>query len=106
MAELTDPPKVIIERSQGDAGDAVLRLGGELDQSNADQLLDAVRLVIELGPPRLVFDLEELSFMDSSGISALIFAANALPDVSVRNSSPIVRRILEATGLAETLQLS
>jgi anti-sigma B factor antagonist len=84
-------------------GVAVITLVGDLDISNAARLGDAVTAVREGGSRRLVFDMAELRFIDSAGISVLVAAANALADVRLREPSPIVSRVIELTGLAEVL---
>jgi anti-anti-sigma factor len=52
-----------------------------------------------------VVDLSELDFMDSSGIAVLIYAVNSIKAIELRNASPIIRRIIEATGLSNVLRL-
>jgi anti-anti-sigma factor len=54
---------------------------------------------------RVVFDLSDLEFMDSSGIAVLVFAANSIPQIELRSASPIIRRIIEVTGLSNFLKL-
>jgi anti-sigma B factor antagonist len=76
---------------------------GDVDLSNAAQLAEAVSAAVERRPHRLVFDLADLSFIDSAGIAVLVTATNALKDVHIRNPSPIVSRVIELTGLAEVL---
>jgi len=41
--------------------------------------------------------------MDSSGIALLIEVSNRVGSVQIRNATPIVRRVLEVTGLADAL---
>ena len=51
----------------------------------------------------VVVDLSELTFMDSSGITALVKARNRMAeegnDLIFTRPHPIVRRVLEVTGL-------
>jgi anti-anti-sigma factor len=60
---------------------------------------------VDRAPSRLVFDLTDLRFMDSSGIAVMVFAANNIEVIELRHVSTIVRRALEATGLTEILRL-
>jgi anti-anti-sigma factor len=52
-----------------------------------------------------VFDLSSLRFMDSSGIALLLRAREQVGDVVVRNPSAVIQRIIEATGLGDTLPI-
>jgi anti-sigma B factor antagonist len=97
--------KVAIERSNDAGGDPVVTVTGELDIGNADSLRSVVEEVVAASPRVLVFDLGDLTFMDSSGIAVLVSAANHVETVEVRNPTAIVRRIIESTGLAEILRM-
>jgi anti-anti-sigma factor len=105
MAELGSqtPAELTIERSLDEDGAPVLALGGELDISNAPALRGALASVTEEKPSRLTFDLKELRFMDSAGVAVLITAAREVDDVHLRDPSPIVRRVIELTGLSGVL---
>ena len=54
-----------------------IRLAGELDMSNESELDDVLQAAVEQGGAILV-DLSELTFMDSTGISAFLRAAVSL----------------------------
>ena len=88
-----------------DGGDPLLTLTGELDISSADSLRTAVAGLVDGRLPRLIFDLTDLTFMDSSGIAVMVYAANKVHTVELRHASTIIRRIVEATGLSEILKL-
>lgn len=94
---------MLIEASTDAAGASILTVSGQLDISNADELEQAVERTIARRPDGLVFDLSGLEFMDSAGISVIVRAASALDKVSLRNPSPMVRRLIEITGLSEIL---
>jgi len=81
----------------------VVRVGGEVDMSNADVLRQTVEPIAESDVERLIFDLGGLEFIDSSGLTVLLAAAQKIPLVQLRDPSPIVRRIVEVTGLGEVL---
>jgi anti-anti-sigma factor len=106
MEELdTSETSFTIEQSSNAAGDPMLTLHGELDISNADMFRQTVEKVVEKNPARLVFDLAQLTFMDSSGIAVMVYAANKVSDIELRHASTIIRRVVEATGLTEILRL-
>jgi anti-anti-sigma factor len=98
------PATVQIDTHVDPSGTQVVTLRGELDSSNAISLVTAVASITADQPRRLIFDLAGLGFMDSAGIAVLINTA-AITSVSLRNPSPIIRRVLEATGLSNVLPI-
>ena len=85
----------------------VVSVGGELDMATAPQLQDQITDLLDRGLSRLVFDLTELSFCDSTGLSVFVRAKNSTDEAGgvVRLAAPQrgVRRILEVSGLVEVL---
>lgn len=85
-------------------GDGImLELSGEIDMSNVDSLRAKIEPVITKRPQPVTFDLHDLAFMDSSGIALLLQIAAQAQSVRVHRPSPLVRRMIEATGLTEIL---
>jgi len=68
---------------------------GECDLSNADEI---EAWLISFGPGPLDVDLAGVTFLDSSGLYALMRVTRKNPSLRVVNPSPIVRRVLEVTG--------
>ena len=60
-----------VDHVGGDPSVCVIALDGELDASNYERVIDAVREAYAGGDRGLVLDLEKLSFMASSGLFAL-----------------------------------
>ncbi len=83
----------------------VVRIVGELDLTNADELDRAVAALAGSPPPAVVFDLERLAFMDSSALTVFVRLAATGTDVSLRRPSPVVTEVVEATGLGAVLRL-
>jgi len=84
----------------GDADDRHFRLIGELDLATADEFIERIRPVVARGSD-INLDLSGLTFIDSSGIRALIVIATELDGVgSLVLSSPQdeVARVLELVG--------
>src|SRR5262245_15080749 len=81
-------------------GDGGLRLAGELDMHTARQLKDAFANVGNSG--RATLDLSEVTFIDSSGLHAIVECARAQdgsgPLILV-GASEITVRLLEITDL-------
>ncbi|MFY1688599.1 STAS domain-containing protein [Plantactinospora sp. WMMB782] len=86
----------------------VVSVAGELDMATAPQLQDQITDLLEKGRNRLVFDLAELTFCDSTGLSVFVRARNSADEAggTVRLAAPRrgVLRILEVSGLVEVLQ--
>src|SRR5262249_2999661 len=85
----------------------VLAISGEIDLSTAPQLSEAI--VSADGCAELWIDLSDVSFMDSTGISALAAARQASHDKRVAFAvicpSGPVRRVLELSGMDRYLDL-
>jgi anti-sigma B factor antagonist len=106
MAELEPEPSTVqIDTHLDPTGAQVVVLSGELDTSNADSLQERVASIPPQSAQRLIFDLTGLRFMDSAGIAVLIGAATKASSVSLRNPSPIIRRVLETTGLSNVFSI-
>lgn len=88
-------------------GDRIrIALAGELDLSNAETA--EARLLEALGSSQdVVLDLEELEFIDSTGISLLVMAMRIKESglSFVPCGSQEVRRVLSLTGLEERMRL-
>lgn len=86
-------------------GIAHVRLLGELDMASSDDLLAFVRAVpLDGDRPSLALDLHELSFIDSTGLRALISIVSESVarghQVSVLRPSASFLRLVELTGLS------
>ncbi|HEY3941161.1 MAG TPA: STAS domain-containing protein [Acidimicrobiales bacterium] len=83
-----------------------IRLRGELDLLSRHRLID---LLARLRGPTLVVDLTDLSFIDASGVGALIMAwrqARASGDQLVaRGATGMVRRVFELLDLLDVFGL-
>lgn len=92
---------------QTHGGQMLLVLHGELDLGNEAQLHDVVMAQLSAhNPTTLRLDLADITFLDSSGINALLdirkYAASHGIDVEFVAVSRRVARILTIVGLAES----
>jgi anti-sigma B factor antagonist len=98
-----------IEAATDEFGRSLLRVSGAIDVQSRDNLITAGRSMLEFGAKVLVLDLAEVSFMDSTGIGALVElghdAEDADADFVIRNPSTRVTRILDMTGLSTAWQM-
>jgi len=89
-------------------GETVVALFGELDVASSQGLSDELVSLIEGGATDLVIDLAKLAFIDSTGLSAILRANRELGEnghLVLREPTPLVRQVLEITGLAGALQV-
>lgn len=86
-----------------DAGHGVVKILGELDVIGARQVQSEFDVIVSRQTEGLVFDLEGLQFMDSSGIALLLGAVGRMGPVGVRRPSAVIRRVIELTGLSDLL---
>jgi anti-anti-sigma factor len=96
-----DRPLVEVSLSLEDASAPVIHLAGELDLASVEATKSGMEPYLASGPERVTFDLEKLTFMDSSGIALLVQVANNVGEVTLIHVPPIVYRVLEASGLLE-----
>jgi anti-sigma B factor antagonist len=83
-------------------GFSIVRMSGELDLASSDRLSE---LLADLSDQTVVVDLAELTFIDSSGIAALVAAKDRLQtagrELVLTRPQANVDRVLEMTGLEE-----
>lgn len=85
-----------------------VRLVGEIDFANADQVTDWLLNAIDGSKcHRLDIDFTDLSFLDSSGIRCLLtvyrHATSRKVEVNLSNAQPMVRRTLRLAGVDSLL---
>jgi anti-sigma B factor antagonist len=102
---LRRPPVEAVERRNGSV---VLRLAGELDLYNVDEVSAALGEAAEELPERLVIDLREVDFVDSTALGALIAARRGLGSTQLVLAAPgpDVRRALDVSGLAAHFEVA
>jgi anti-anti-sigma factor len=92
-----------VESRQTDSGVTVLAPTGRLDVAGAPALKDAVSEAMKNGKPRLVIDLEGVSFVDSSGLGSVVAALKQVRssqgDLRLAAPNQQVRVVLELTTL-------
>ncbi|MEV0134116.1 STAS domain-containing protein [Dactylosporangium sp. NPDC050688] len=85
----------------------VIVLRGELQQTTAAKFRQVITDVLATCPAQLVIDLNLITFLDSSGLGALVSARHACDEtgcrVAVSGLNPAVRRTLHTTGLTDYL---
>ena len=106
MEELVEADKIEVGIEADGARTPVVKLVGEIDVSNADLVQGAIDRSIEDQRQQVAFDLSDLRFMDSSGLAVLLRVAKRVAVVELRNPAPIVRRIIQITGVSSVFVVS
>jgi anti-sigma B factor antagonist len=80
---------------------------GDLDLATAPALREMLIELVAAGMVRVVVDLADVTFIDSSGLGILVGAAKRLEAangrLAIRNPRPQAQQVLELTGLDEVL---
>ncbi|MDG4809809.1 STAS domain-containing protein [Micromonospora sp. WMMD1120] len=91
-----------------DGDGAALRLAGELDLSTAPELSAAIDRLFDAGETRVLLDLTDLTFCDSTGMAVFVRGDNrASADGGWLRLTGVhgrVERVLRVTGLADVLR--
>ncbi len=89
-------------------GTAVVRLGGRLDLLSAAEVKQQLTQAVAGGHRRLVVDLGEVDFVDSSGLGTLVGGLKAARiaggDLRIARPNDQARTILELTTLNRVLR--
>lgn len=88
----------------------VLEVQGEVELHNAQQLRSQLHRLCESPRPRVIVDLSQVSFIDSTGIGVLVGALKrareSAGDLIIVGAKDRVHRIFEITGLLGALPLA
>ena len=92
-----------VQTRQVDSGVTVVAPTGRLDVAGAPALKDAISEAVKNGQPRVVLDLEGVSFVDSTGLGSVIAALKQIRssqgDLRLAAPNQQVRVVLELTTL-------
>lgn len=87
----------------------IVALAGRLVMADVPQVRQRLLAVVEQGQGKLVLDLADVGFMDSSGLSVLVsvFKAARLKngDVVLLHLNPTVRSLIELTRLHQVFSI-
>ena len=83
----------------------VLTIDGDLDLATAPDLATLGLSLVDDGARDVIVDARGLTFCDSSGLSVFVQIANRLAQrqgrLAIAGPTPIVRRVLEMSGLVD-----
>ncbi|MFI8193860.1 STAS domain-containing protein [Streptomyces sp. NPDC085946] len=86
-------------------GGFLLTLAGALDHHTSGQLTDTLQPVLQTAAPTVWLDLAGLSFIDSTGLTCLLYTNRAVAAAGGHTvliaPSPPVQRMLDITGIGQ-----
>lgn len=87
----------------------IVKIDGELDHHTADMVREKLDAVLEdPGVKNIIFDLNQLKFMDSSGIGVFIGRYKIISQrggtVSVVRITPQIHKVFEVSGLYKIIK--
>jgi anti-anti-sigma factor len=92
-----------------EADRVILRLDGELDMANTPRLQDAIENAALDTGAMVVLDLQQLQFIDSTGLRAILSARvrsqERGQELAITPGSQQVQRLLSVTGVSEHLRI-
>ena len=101
------PPELLQVDARDAATETVITLDGEFDISNTESFGAVVGAALGKHPAAIAIDARGLTYMDSSGLRALLVARASAGDDGVGfridNPPPELRRLVERTGLRALL---
>jgi anti-sigma B factor antagonist len=90
-------------------GWTVVAASGEIDVATAPALRDRLAELVEDGTTRLVIDLEDVDFIDSTGLGVLVGglrrARGEGGDLRLVCTNPRILKVFEATGLHDVFAI-
>ena len=97
----------ITKRTKGEI--TVLDISGEIDLYNAPEIKDIINKLIEEQKYNVIINLEKVSYIDSSGIGALISSLSNLKKyqggLKIINVYASVRKVFELTKLTSFFEI-
>lgn len=89
----------------------IVKIGGELDHHSAKSVRENIDIEIKAGTVKtLVFDLENLTFMDSSGIGIIMGRFQLMKlyggSVVIENAPEYVKKIIYMSGLSGIVKIA
>ncbi|MFA7685844.1 MAG: STAS domain-containing protein [Candidatus Gracilibacteria bacterium] len=88
----------------------IIHIGGQLDESNVDEKIQEIYKLLEANPQNLflIFDLENLEYMNSKSIGYLTDIYGKITEgggkVTLAKARPNIADILQVVGLTQLIQ--
>lgn len=102
-------PNFRIETSSAGSG-TTIKLAGELDSATCGELVERFEQLLADGPGEIAVDLDEVTFIDSAGLRAIIVIERSAGErdvaLTIRSPTGPVADLLQLTGIREHVTLS
>lgn len=69
---MTHPSDKVVQEVREEGGVVLVRLAGEIDMHRTPEVMQAVDAHMQSKPKRVVVDLSDVEYMDSSGVGTLV----------------------------------
>jgi stage II sporulation protein AA (anti-sigma F factor antagonist) len=106
---VSEPAGLSVEVAVLSSDAAIITVCGELDADTGLALQHQLAGQVVRGRRHLVLDLADVPFMDSSGLRVIVRTVNEMRNVdgsvSLAAPSPLVRRVLELTGVGMSCRI-
>ena len=87
----------------------VIGLSGEMDVRTAGRLWDPVLLLLNKGADKIVINLDNVQYVDSSGLGTMVGVLKRMTEqnckLCVVSSNPLINKVLEITGLGSIFNI-
>jgi anti-sigma B factor antagonist len=107
---MTEPSGCLTVEFDRAGPDLTVRLVGELDLTVAPAMAEQVRHEADGSVRRVMLDVSDLTYCDSSGLAALVTIHRHLQETgaegSIHQPQDIVRQVLEVTGITSVIPIS
>ncbi len=91
-------------------GWALVRVGGDLDITTGPRLREQLVAVVTSGQPRIILDLDDVGFIDSTGLGIVVGMLKRTRshggDLRLVCTQPAVRKVFQITALDHTIPLA
>jgi anti-anti-sigma factor len=100
---------LVIEVTRPSPGLHVIALTGEMDLANSAEFTARITGIVDTDGCRVVIDLSALTFLDSSGINALVLAAKDIEagggEVTLAVPTSHIRQVFDIVNLADVIAI-
>jgi len=90
-------------------GFSVLAVSGEVDVATVPRLREQLHGLVAAGSTRIIVDLDNVDFLDSTGLGVLVGALKRVRSnhgtLSLVCTQPRIRKVFEVTGLTKVFAL-
>ena len=100
--------KVLRMEPRSEGKHRIVRLSGQLTETECSEFMEAMKRELSGGAPRVILDLDDLVYISSAGLGALVSVHQSFMDARSRlilaGTNPKVRKLLTLTSLDKLIQ--